>query len=226
MSAQRASLAAAAAAASAFALLATLVVTGELTGVDQYAVDHWMPEVEPGASSSSALGSIQLYPKPGSALHAFSNFWTYPASPICSTLLLLAGCLLLYRRGRRSAAFAWPVVWVAANAVELLGKSALGRPPLHLGPAPLHGFDSSFPSGHTVRAVLLTVVLASLWRRAAPAALGWLVVALLVLVVNADHTPTDVGGGVLLALTATFAVRGFAARSAPVRLAYAAAPSR
>jgi len=220
------SLAVAAASAAAFALVAVLVVTGALSGVDQYAVDHWMPEVD-ASETSSALGSIQLYPKVGSALQTFADFWTYPASPICSTVLVLAGCVLLRRRGRRGAAVAWPVAWLGANAVELLGKSALERPSLHLGSVPLHGFDSSFPSGHTVRAILLTAVLWSLWRRAAVAALPWLAVTLALLVVNADHSPTDVGGGVLLAATAACAVRASVARPARHRLAYAApAPSR
>src|SRR5579864_8571787 len=106
-------------ASGAFALAAIIVVTGGLSGLDQYAVDHWMPQLQPGGTSSSALGSIQFYPKLGSALHAFCNFWTYPASPLVSSLLLLGGCVLLVRRDRRTAAVAWGTVWIAANAVEL-----------------------------------------------------------------------------------------------------------
>jgi len=221
----RQNLAAAVLAAGAFALLAVLVVSGQLTGIDQYAVEHWMPQLEP-SGSSSALGSIQFYPKLDTPLHTFWNFWTYPASPLVSTALLFAACVVLYRRGHRSAALAWPVAWVAANAVELLGKSALERPSLHLGHAPLYGFDSSFPSGHTVRAILLTVVLASLWRRVGIVALGWLVVTLPALVVNSDHTPSDVVGGILLATAVAFTVRAWLARAALVGLAYAPAASR
>jgi len=213
-------------AAGAFAVVAIVVVMGGLTGLDQYAVDHWMPQVQAGNASSSALGSIQYYPKLGSALHTFCNVWTYPASPVLSSLLGLGGAAALVRRDRRAAAVAWGVAWIVANAVELLGKSVLERPGLHLGPAPLDNFHSSFPSGHTARAVLLTAMFATIWRRAVVPMLAWLVVTLPALVVNADHTPSDVLGGVLLAVTALFAVRAWLARAAPVRLAYATAASR
>ena len=226
MSGPRQNAAAGAAAAAAFAVVAALVVTGALTAVDQYAADHWTAHLQVVRGSSSALGSIRLYPRLGNTVQVFCNLWTYPASPLCSSLLLLGGCGVLYRRGRRAAAVAWPLAWVLANAVELLGKSVLARPVLHLGGAPLHAFDSSFPSGHTVRAVLLVALLATLWRRAAVVALPWLVVTLPALVVNGGHTPTDVLGGVLLAAAAAFAVRAWLARAAPARLAYATATLR
>ena len=225
MSGLRLNLAAAVAAAGAFAVVAVLVVSGALSGLDQYAVDHWMVDVQPSAPSS-ALGAIQFYPRFGSALHTFFDFWTYPASPVFSTAVLAAACVVLYRRGARSAALAWPFAWVAANSIELLGKSVLERPSLHFGRAPLYSFDNSFPSGHTVRALLVTVVLASLWRRVGIAAVAWALVTLPMLVVNANHTPSDVLGGAVLATALVFAVRAWLARAAPVGLAYAPAASR
>src|SRR5579862_7337124 len=213
------------AAAGAFAVVAVLVVSGALSGLDQYAVDHWMVDVQPSAPSS-ALGAIQFYPRFGSALHTFFDFWTYPASPVFSTAVLAAACVVLYRRGARSAALAWPFAWVAANSIELLGKSVLERPSLHFGRAPLYSFDNSFPSGHTVRALLVTVVLASLWRRVGIGAVVWALVTLPMLVVNANHTPSDVLGGAVLATALVFAVRAWLARAAPVGLAYAPAASR
>jgi membrane-associated phospholipid phosphatase len=199
-------LAATAIAAAALAVVGALVVTGAFGGLDQYAVDHWMHHLRPGGRSSSSFAS-ELYPKLGSPLLAFSSVWTYPAAPIVSSLVVLGCCLVLFRRGRRRAAVAWAAVWMLANAVELVGKSVLERPTLHLGRVPLHRFDTSFPSGHALRACLAAALLLTVWRRTAWPARLWIVVALPALVVNSAHTPSDVLGGILVAALAVLAVR-------------------
>jgi membrane-associated phospholipid phosphatase len=198
-------LAATAIAAAALAVVGALVVTGAFGGLDQYAVDHWMRHIHPGGSSSSFAS--ELYPKLGSPLQAVTNVWTYPAAPVVSSLVVLVCCLVLYRRGRPRAAVVWAAVWMFANAAELVGKSVLERPTLHLGRVPLHTFDNSFPSGHALRACLAAALLLTVWRRAAWPALLWIIMALPGLVVNAAHTPSDVLGGALLAALAVLAVR-------------------
>ena len=66
-------LAAIGATAVALGLLAALVVAGALSGVDQYAVDHWMPQFEPSEGSESPGLVHALLPDLGTPLQAFCN---------------------------------------------------------------------------------------------------------------------------------------------------------
>jgi membrane-associated phospholipid phosphatase len=63
-------------------------------------------------------------------------------------------------------------------------------------------FNHSFPSGHTVRGLLLAFLIAELVPTLRPLLAAWLVVMSASLVLTSMHTPTDVAGGVLLALVA------------------------
>ena len=199
-----AELAATAAVTVALAVLAVLVVAGGLTAVDQYAVDHWMPHLDPWGGSSPASIDAQFYPHLGSPLQTFCNVWTFPASVPVSGALVGLCCLVLARRGQRAAGLTWVCAWIAANAVEVVGKRVLHRPALHAHHAgslvSFGSFEHSFPSGHAARGLVAAVMLVTVWRRAAWPAATWAVIALPALVVNAGHTPSDVGGGALLAL--------------------------
>jgi undecaprenyl-diphosphatase len=196
---------AAGAAAAGLIAVAAVVVAGGATRIDQYAVDHWMPAFDSSDDDSPLLDVHQLYPYLGSPLQAACNLWTFPASPLVSALVLVAGGVLA-RRGRRDAALAWAVAWVLANAIEVLGKGVLERPTLQVGGSAFPGFDSSFPSGHALRAVIGAALVAAVWPRAAKPALLWAAVVLPALVLNGAHTPSDVVGGVLLALLAVASV--------------------
>jgi membrane-associated phospholipid phosphatase len=171
-----------------------------------------MPHLRSGSGGSAwVISSHQLYPNLGRPLEAFCHVWTFPGSVLLSGALLVACCVVLVRRGRKTAALAWASAWLLANAAEVLGKSALHRPTLHMTTAgatlPLPSFDNSFPSGHAVRAVVITALLAAVWRRAGWPALAWALVALPALVVGAAHTPSDVLGGALLAFLAVLGAR-------------------
>src|SRR5207237_5136137 len=153
-----------------FCALAGVVASGALTSLDQYAVDHWMPELEPGGETTPAISVHQLYPHVGTFPRGFFNVWTFPASSFFSAAVLAGCAAVLVRRGQRTAALVWVAAWIGANAVEVVGKTALHRPALHATVAgatlPLRSFDHSFPSGHAVRAVVIVAVLAAGWRRA------------------------------------------------------------
>jgi membrane-associated phospholipid phosphatase len=209
----RQSLAATAAAGTGLALLAAAVVTGKLQSVDQYAVDHWMPGLDPWSGPGAMISLHQLYPRLGDTLEIFCNFWTFPASAFVSFLVFAGCCLVLVRRGRPRAALAWAAAWVGGNAAEALLKHVLERPDLHAAVAggrfEFQSFGHAFPSGHAMRAVLVAALLTAVWRPAAPAVLLWAAVVLPALVATAAHTPTDVAGGVLLGLLAVFAVDAF-----------------
>ncbi|MBV8396261.1 MAG: phosphatase PAP2 family protein, partial [Actinobacteria bacterium] len=204
---ERAPIVAAAVVAGAFALLAFLVVHGTLNGIDQYAVDHWMRHLSPTTGSSSPIGKGLFVPQLGSPIQTFCNVWTYPASAALSTALLLAVCVYLLRHGRRTVAYGWLALWAVGNGVEIVGKHMLRRPVLHVGTVALHAFDHSFPSGHTLRGLLLAALVATAWRATRPFVAVWVAVALPALVINAAHTPTDIAGGILVATFALLSLR-------------------
>jgi membrane-associated phospholipid phosphatase len=196
--------------AGILAVLTALVWVGALTGLDDYAARHWMPYLAPSAGHSSLWSALRPYPQGGTALVTACNIWVLPGSVVVSAALTAAGCLVLYRRGHRTAALLFAAAWVVVNVAELIGKAAVRRPPLDVvvggRTVELHNFASSFPSGHTARAVLLAALATGLarrvWKRSWPAALAWVWAAGagVALVLNADHTPSDVAGGLLVAL--------------------------
>ena len=106
----RQGLVATAAAAAAFAVLAALVVAGAATGLDQHAVDEWMPGLDPHTRPSPVLSWHQFHPRVEGALETAGNVWTYPArrsSPVsCSRCAAScscdAGAALRRRRGSRA----------------------------------------------------------------------------------------------------------------------------
>ena len=177
-------------AAAAFVALTALVWTGVFTSLDRYAVHHLMPWAHFGPHHLVDVPSVfkpQTEPTLGGTLVAL---WTYPASPFVSGLVVLA---CAWRLGRRRGLAAIGV-WLAANAIELLGKLVVARP--SVGPS---GFTDSFPSGHTVRAFVTAAIVGWTWRRAGAPALAWAVGVTVALVALGDHVPTDVVGGALLA---------------------------
>ena len=195
--------------AGAFVLLAALVVGGALTRFDQYAVDHWMPAIDPTDMGHVPLVSIrQLYPQPHLArpVDAICDLWTYPASALVSALVVAALSLVLVRRGRQRTALAFAVAWILANAAEVFGKRALERPGLTV-PAWLaqllselvpewardtRGGDGGAPR-HRLAATYGARARLGSRRDAALVAFG-------------AHTPSDVIGGALLGLLALLAV--------------------
>jgi membrane-associated phospholipid phosphatase len=196
---------------AAFATLSWLVVAGRCTRLDQYAIDHWMARVGTGPAHNSVWSAFRPYPSGGSASEIAFNVWTFPASVLFSGAALAVCCVILERRGQRWVARAWVVAWLVANAIEVAGKDLLHRPNLSAAVngvrVQVGGFDTSFPSGHTARGLLLAFMVAAVWPRLAWPAGLWAVVACIVLVVGGDHTPSDVVGGALAALLVVTGVR-------------------
>jgi membrane-associated phospholipid phosphatase len=168
-----------------FAALAVLVSTGACTGLDQWAVDRLMPgAVFTSTEAGLAEALIPLYHTQwDNAYSVAANVVTLPASFVVS--LVLVG-----RRSRRLA-----VLLVAATAVETLCKHVLTRPELDAG-MHITAFDASFPSGHTIRTVIVAGAFAH------PLTALWAVCAIVLLQLAGWHTPTDILGGVLLGLLA------------------------
>lgn len=169
---------------ASFAALAVLVSAGACTGLDQWAVDRLMPgAVFTSSEAGLAEALIPLYHTQWDNPYSVAaNVVTLPASFVVSLVLVAL-------RSRRLA-----VLLVAATAVETLCKHVLTRPELDAGH--LAAFDASFPSGHTIRTVILAGAFAH------PLTALWAVCAIVLLQLAGWHTPTDILGGVLLGLLA------------------------
>jgi membrane-associated phospholipid phosphatase len=191
--------------AAAFGILAALVAVGALTRFDQYSIDHWMPAFSPDEQpdDSRLVGLYRPFSLDISWWHKLVDLWTYPGSVLVSGSIFAIACIWLARRGRVRVSAIWIAAWVAGNGIEVAGKGLLHRDPLYgVSDTGIHirSFESSFPSGHAVRATLVAALIVYLWPRFTRPALVWAVPVLPALVVSAAHVPTDVVGGVLLGL--------------------------
>lgn len=195
--------------AAAFAALAGLVASGALTGVDQWACDHLMTFAGKPGAPPSFLESLR--PLLHAAWHpagmAVAQIVTLPGQVVISFLLVALGAWKL-------RAPAWIAAWLAGTATEVVVKHALARPALYRDGIHAVAFDSSWPSGHALRCALVAAVLATAWPRLRWALGAWLVAAVVLLLLAGFHTPTDVVGGLLLALLAGGAARARRLREA------------
>lgn len=181
---------AAIASGAAFLVLTGLVWAGVFTSFDRYSVQHWMPWAQFGRQHLIVVGSAFKPAIRHTLAGSLVSLWTYPASPFISALIVL----FCARRLPRNQAIAAIALWLVANALELIGKVVITRPSVGN-----HNFSNSFPSGHTVRAVVVAAVVAWTWQRAALPAYAWVLGVGVALVALGAHVPTDVIGGALLA---------------------------
>lgn len=128
------------------------------------------------------------------------------ASVVVPLMLLLCG--LLVWRGRRKEAELVAVAWILGQALHLTLKLVYHRPRPSLYPRLTSVSGYSFPSGHTVTAVMTYGLLAVVIARAIPKGwrwLPWTLAALIVAWVAASrvylgaHFATDVLGSMLIA---------------------------
>jgi membrane-associated phospholipid phosphatase len=191
----------AASCAAAFTLAAILVASGAATSLDEYAMRHLMPGFNPTGQAPPLLRSLER-PLGGASLADWGDLVTSPAALVPASLLILTGLLFLLRRGRRLTALAYAAAFLLGNGIEALTKLTLTRPALSASwnGASVHAraFDNSFPSGHTLRAVLLAALAVTLWQRAGLLAVAWAGAVIVTLVEKGFHTPSDVAGGLLL----------------------------
>ncbi len=204
------------AAAASLLVLATLVSAGALSWLDQWSVSHLMPymdrPVRPQSLWERVMSPVGAVGRPTNTLPAKLLFaLTLPAAPLATAVIAAAGLAALARRSRERA-LAWAVALVAATLAEVVMKSVIERPPLYRFDPHRHAvvaksaFTDSFPSGHTVRAVLLAALLVELVPCLAPGAAAWVAAMSVALVATSMHTPTDVAGGLLLGAVAVAAL--------------------
>lgn len=196
-------------AAAAFAALSVLVAAGALTRLDQWAIDHAMVNVHRAGTTPTLAEALVplLHTDFGSPLQVVADAVTAPASLLLSLLIVGACCVTMRRRGRLRPAYALAAAWLTGNAVEALCKATLARPALYGHGLHLVAFDSSFPSGHTIRSILVAAALAATWPAARLWGAAWAAASLGLLEADAIHTPSDIAGGLLLSVLLVAAAR-------------------
>lgn len=178
-----------------FAAVAAAVAAGAFTGVDQWAVDHVMPGAH-FAGKATLLDALV----PLAGTH-WSSALSVAAAVVAVPASFLVALALATWRSRLLGALV-----VAGTAVETLCKHVLTRPELHHGARHIVAFDDSFPSGHALRAVLVAAAFRSPWAAA------WAVATLVLIQLAGWHTPSDLLGGVLLALVGLLGARALGGR--------------
>jgi len=187
----------AAAAAAAFGALAGLVASGALTGLDQWAVDHAMPFAGPPGSPPTLAESVVplLHATFHPAGAGVAEIVTLPGQVVLSFLLVVAAAWKLRNAN-------WIAAWAAAVAVELVFRHTMDRPALYRHGIHLVAFDTSWPSGHALRGALVAAAVAAAWPRLRILLGIWLVATVLLLELAGFHAPTDIAGGLILAIAA------------------------
>jgi membrane-associated phospholipid phosphatase len=183
--------------AAAFVVLTALVWTGALTSVDRVGLAHLMPGLDRTQKPTSFLQQQIPFRDPDGILDAATDAVTLPGHALLSTALVVwLAWRLPSRRLAILAAFAGAVL------VEIAFKHVITRPKVWVGDYHDPAFDNSFPSGHATRLVFVALLAVTVWRRTAPWVAGWVLAALALLELDAFHLPSDIVGGVLLALLA------------------------
>jgi membrane-associated phospholipid phosphatase len=199
------------AAALAFATLAGLVASDATTALDQWAGTHAMPFAGAPEQPRTALES--LVPLLHADLHpagaVATQVVTLPGQVVVSFLLVLVAARMLARRGRLAAAIGWTTAWILAVGVEVVCRHTLVRPPLHRDGVHVVDFDSSWPSGHALRCMIVAAAIGAIWPQLRGVLALWVATAAVMLELAGFHTPTDVLGGLLLATVAIACVALF-----------------
>jgi membrane-associated phospholipid phosphatase len=172
-----------------FLLFTGLVAAGVFHGLDQYAVDHWMPWLVEGHHPLVQFSTVFVPQTRRSVGGTLAELWTYPAAVFPSAVIVCA--VSWWLRDVRLA-----LLWILVNAVDTVGKLVVERPALYLHGRHVAGFDDSLPSGHTLRALVVALALALLWRRGR-IAFAWALTVPVALVLLGDHVPTDIVAALL-----------------------------
>jgi membrane-associated phospholipid phosphatase len=190
---------------AAFIVLTAAVGTGLLRPVDRFAVNHLQPLSDTSVASTVAPSEPPRALRPvlhgerslpvSAAAIAFA-----PADSLPALVIVAAAGLVLWRRGRPRAAAAWIVAFIAGLAIEGGGKLLIDQiqfsPSSTIVGVTLRG---SYPSGHTIRSVIVAALVATMWPRSRLWAIAWVLYVTCLLEVGGLHVPTDIAGGFLAA---------------------------
>jgi membrane-associated phospholipid phosphatase len=167
---------------AAFVVLAALVEITDFDRVNLFAVHHLQP-----------LAGGNGHPR----MRALTEVLISPAGPMVAAIVIAVAAICLLARRRNRAAAAWPAALGMALVIEIVSKLVVGQH--HSGI--WHGFgltfDSSFPSGHMLRAILITGAVAAVIPALRVTLCVWCAAVAVCLLVNGWHLPTDIAGGIL-----------------------------
>jgi membrane-associated phospholipid phosphatase len=190
---------------AAFVILTAAVQAGLLRPVDRFAIRHLQP------LSGTSLAQTVAPPDPLVALrpvvHGHRSLLVSagavafaPADTLAALVIVAAAGLVLYRRGRPREAAAWAVALLLGLAIEGLGKGLVDQIRYAPGSTVLGvTLNGSYPSGHTIRSVILATMAATLWPRARPLLIAWVALVTSLLELGGLHVPSDIAGGFLAA---------------------------
>jgi len=144
------------------------------------------------------------------------RFLTDPAEVPVAALLLLAALIKLRHQPRLVAL--WIAAFGASLVIEVIGKALVERPfaatNTFLGTSIIQG---SFPSGHTMRAIVVAGAVATAWPRLRWLAILWAAFTAVMVELSGMHSPSEVLGGILGGLAIVSAVWACGTRTAPTR---------
>jgi membrane-associated phospholipid phosphatase len=119
---------------------------------------------------------------------------TAPAGPLAAPLLLVAGAIAMRRPA--TVRVAWMLVFAASIPIELAGKRLVVRPHVDADRFPWHAHDG-YPSGHTMRGVILAGVLAAAFPPARLPLIVWAAANAALVETTGMHPLSEVVGGLL-----------------------------
>jgi membrane-associated phospholipid phosphatase len=190
---------------AAFVVLTGLVAAHALRPVDRYAIDHLMPYASDSVAGTIAPSEPQNAVKPIAHGHrslpqSIAALAFAPADSISALLLAaLTTVVIRRRRGPWRAGLVWIAALFAGLAVEGLGKLLIPQVKFTYSSVVLGvKIEGTYPSGHTMRSVIVATMIASLWPRVRPFAIAWVLYVTAVLELGGLHVPSDIAGGYLI----------------------------
>lgn len=119
---------------------------------------------------------------------------TTPAGPLAAPLLVIAGAAAMRRPA--TVRVAWLLVFAASIPIELAGKRLAVRAHVDADRLPWLAHDG-YPSGHTMRGVILAGVLAAAFPRARLPLIVWAAANAALVETTGMHPLSEVIGGLL-----------------------------
>jgi membrane-associated phospholipid phosphatase len=123
---------------------------------------------------------------------------------VAASLLVLAGAVRLRRAPGVGAA--WLLAFAAGIAIEVAGKRLVERAGIDADRLPWLAHDG-YPSGHTMRGILVAGVLAGAWPRARRPLIAWAVANAALVEATGMHPLSEVVGGLLAGAALVVCVR-------------------
>jgi membrane-associated phospholipid phosphatase len=122
------------------------------------------------------------------------NALTAPAGPVLAPILLLAGVAAMRRPA--TVRLAWTLAFAGSIPIELVGKALIVRAHVDADLLPWHAHDG-FPSGHTMRGVIVAGALAAACPPARVPLIVWAVANAALVEATGMHPLSEVVGGLL-----------------------------